>query len=188
MRSRPSILLPFAFAAALLLGAADALRAEEKTAGTPADAAQRFVGTWRVKGVTTDLRSGDTREIAGIIVLDQKGAGYTGSSELETKYPAEGGAMDAHVIGTAEGALEGETLTGKAKNQLVMGMVPGLEAEFAFAPRMVGPRLESNFKARFRQDGTLLVEIDNRGAQGEAYSPTRTVLYGTKIEESAAQR
>jgi hypothetical protein len=188
MRSRPSFLLSFALSASLFVAVAPSVRAEEGKKARPADSAQRFVGTWRVKGVTTDLRSGDAREIAGIIVLDQKGGGYTGSSELETKYPAEGGAMDAHVIGTAEGALEGETLQGKAKNQLVMGTVPGLDAEFAFAPRMVGPRLESDFKARFRQDGTLLVEIENRPAEGETYSPTRTVLYGTKVEESAAQR
>jgi hypothetical protein len=177
--------LPLLVLAALLgvLGPEPAGAADETGAKATGAEADPYVGTWRMKGTTKDLRSGDTREIAGIIVLQQKGGGYTGSSELETKYPAEGGAMDAHVIGTASGEKKGDALEGVAQNQLVMGAVPGVEAEFAFAPRVVGPRIESSFKARLRGDGTLLVEIENRPAPGEAYSPTRTSLFGTRVAE-----
>jgi hypothetical protein len=183
----PRLSTPLALALAAfvsLSSGSEAARAAEE-AETPGAAADPFVGTWRVKGTTKDLRSGDTREIAGIIVLSVKDGTYSGSSELETKYPAEGGAMDAHVIGTAEGKKKGDALEGSAKNQLVMGTVPGLEAEFAFAPRIVGPRLESKWTARFRDDGTLVVEIENRGAGGETYTPTHTTLYGTRVVEAA---
>jgi hypothetical protein len=180
----PAVLL-LVLSTVLPLGGAGSARAAEE-AETGASDPDPFPGTYRVKGLTTDVRSGDTRRIEGIVVLRTTGEGvYGASSELETKFPSEGGPMDTHVIGNGRGRRNGDVIEGTAETQLVMGTVPGIEAEFAFAPRVVGPRLESTWNARFRSDGTLLVEIENRGAAGETYSPTRTTLYGTRLAERA---
>jgi len=163
--------------------------AEAAEAEDAAGASDPFPGTYRVKGLTTDIRSGDTRRIAGIVVFGGIEDGYYSTkADLETKYPSEGGAVDAHVVGTGTGRPGGEgVVAGKAETQLVLGAVPGLDAEFAFAPRTVGPRIVSTWTAKFRQDGTLIVEFENTGAAGEAYSPTRTKLFGTKIVEPAGE-
>ncbi len=147
-----------------------------------------FPGSYRVRGLTTDIRSGDTRRIEGIIVLDQRREGfYAMKSDLETRYPSEGGPVDTHVIGTGTGRPSGDQVVGTAEIQLVLGTVPGLGAEFAFAPRVVGPRLLSTWTAGFRRDGTLVIDVENRGAPGEDYSPTRTRLYATRIPERAGK-
>lgn len=145
----------------------------------------RFPGSYRVSGQTTDIRSGDTRHIEGIVVLSESREGYyTAKSDLETQYPSEGGPVDAHVIGTGTGRPSGDAVVGTAETQLVLGAVPGLGAEFALAPRSVGPRLLSTWTAKFRRDGSLVVEVENRGEAGENYSPTRTKLKGTRIDPS----
>lgn len=146
-------------------------------------AADPFSGTYRVRGLTTDVTRGDTRRIEGIIVLTEKDGVYSTNVELETKYPSAGGPVDAQVIGTGAAERSGQVLSGTAETQLVMSTVPGVDTEFAWVPRTVGPRLVSTWKARFRQDGTLVVEIRNQPAEGEDYLPTTTTLYGTRIEE-----
>ncbi len=149
--------------------------------------AEGFVGTWEVKGITEDLRRGDSRRIEGKLVLNESAGVYSGKSELETQFPSEGGAMDAHVLGTATGKREGNLLRGDAETQLVMATVPGVNTDFAFVPRQVFARIESSWTARFRQDGTLIIELENRPAAGEDYAPTRTTLYGTRLPDTAAR-
>jgi hypothetical protein len=150
-----------------------------------AGAADPFSGSYRVKGLTTDETRGDSRRIEGIIVLTAQGETYSTKAEFETKYPSAGGPVDAQVIGTGVGERSGAELAGTAETQLVMSTVPGIDTGFAWVPRDVGPRLVSTWKAHFRRDGTLVVHIENEGAQGEEYFPTTTVLYGTRIEESS---
>jgi hypothetical protein len=139
-----------------------------------------------MRGLTTDLRHGDTRRIEGIVVLTEKEGVYSTSAELETKYPSAGGPVDAQVIGTGSGKRSGDSLSGTTQTQLVMSTVPGVDTGFAWVPRTVGPRLVSTWEARFRQDGTLVVDIRNEAAEGEIYPPTTTTLYGTRIEEPGA--
>jgi hypothetical protein len=145
-----------------------------------------FSGSFRVKGLTTDVLHGDTRRIEGIIVLEERDGSYSTTAELQTKYPSAGGPVDADVIGTGDGTRSGDSLEGTTQTQLVMSTVPGVDTGFAWVPRTVGPRLESTWTARFRPDGTLVVEIRNEPAQGVEYSPTTTTLYGTRIEEPGA--
>jgi len=142
-----------------------------------------FSGSYRVRGLTTDVARGDTRRIQGIVVLTEKGGVYSTSAELVTKYPSAGGPVAAQVIGCGSGERSGETLSGTTHTQLVMSTVPGVDTGFAWVPRTVGPRLVSTWTARFRRDGTLVVEIRNEPAEGVEYSPTTTTLYGTRIEE-----
>jgi hypothetical protein len=148
--------------------------------------ADPFSGSFRVRGLTTDVVRGDTRRIQGIVVLTERDGVYSTNSDLETKYPSAGGPVDAQVIGTGSGTRSGDELNGITQTQLVMSTVPGVDTGFAWVPRTVGPRLVSTWKAHFRHDGTLVVEIQNEPAEGVEYSPTTTTLYGTRIEDPEA--
>ena len=140
-----------------------------------------FVGTYDVVGVTTNVRSGDTRKIAGHVVLSKSGEEYRAASQLATDYPTAGGAVHADVVGTGEARLEGGMLKGTARTQLVLQKVPGVDTNFAFVPREVGPRIASTWTARLDKDRTLVVELSNRPAKGEQYSATTTKLRGTRV-------
>jgi hypothetical protein len=150
-------------------------------AATSAAADDPFSGTYAVKGMTTDVRSGDTRRIDGHIVLTLKGEVYRAASELTTDFPTPGGAVHADVIGTGEGKREGDTLKGTAHTQLVMQTAPGVDPNFAFIPRQVGPRIFSSWTARLEKDGSIVVELSNKPEKGEQYRPSTTKLRGTKV-------
>jgi hypothetical protein len=163
----------------------------ESTVATPAaevaaPSPDPFPGSYRAKGLTTDVIHGDTRRIQGIIVLTEAEGVYSTKADLETKYPSAGGPVDAQVIGIGTGQRSGDRLQGTTETQLVMSTVPGVDTGFAWVPRTVGPRLVSSWEARFRKDGTLVVDIRNEPAEGVEYSPTETILYGTRIEEPEA--
>lgn len=145
-------------------------------------AADPFSGTYDVKGTTTDLKSGDTRRIEGHVVLTRKGDQWDAASELATDFPTHGGTVHTDVIGNGEGRQKGDGLEGTAKTQLVIGTVPGVDTGFAFVPRQVGPRIVSKWKAHRDKDGTLVVELSNAPEKGETYSPTKTMLRGTRVE------
>lgn len=176
---RPSLRAPRTVSALVL-----ALFAISAAAGRAADPAapDPYSGTYDVLGTTVDTRSGDTRRIEGHIVLTRKNGHYAAAAELETDFPTHGGAMRTDVIGTGQGRPGGRGLAGTADTQLVIQTVPGIDTDFAFIPRQVGPRLVSTWTAQLEADGTLLVELTNQGAKGEAYSPTRTTLRGKRVQ------
>jgi hypothetical protein len=155
----------------------------EETAMAPEAAAEAdaFSGTYDVEGLTVDQRSGDTRRISGHVVLTREDDHWKAAAELETQYPTHGGPMRTDVIGTGEGRRESDGLAGTARTQLVIQTVPGVDTNFAFVPRRVGPRIVSTWTARLQKDGTLLVELVNEPAEGEHYSPTHTTLHGTRV-------
>lgn len=155
---------------------APARAADELPASDPS------IGTYDVEGTTTDLRTGDSREIKGHVVLSLKGDVYRAASELETNFPTLGGAVRADVIGSGEGRREGGVLKGTAHTQLVLETVPGVDTAFAYIPREVGPRIVSSWTARLGKDGGLLVELTNKPEKGEKYSPTVTKLRGTRVK------
>lgn len=150
-----------------------------------------FSGTYEVTGVTTEVRTGDSRKISGHVVLTQRGSVYRAASQLTTDYPTAAGAVHADVIGTGEGRLEAGTLKGTTHTQLVLQKVPGIDTHFAFVPREVGPRIVSTWTAHLDHDGALIVEISNRPEKGEHYAATTTKLRGMRVampgEESPAQ-
>ena len=90
--------------------------------------------------------------------------------------------MRTDVIGTGEGKPSASGLAGSADTQLVVQTVPGVDTNFAFIPRQVGPKLVSTWTAHLEPDGTLLVELTNHGAEGEVYSPTKTTLRGKRVQ------
>lgn len=175
---RPSLRAPrtiSALALALVAIAAPPARAADPAASDP------YSGTYDVLGTTVDTKSGDTRRIEGHIVLTKKNGHYAAAAELETNFPTQGGAMHTDVIGTGEGKPSGKGLAGSASTQLVIQTVPGVDTNFAFIPRQVGPRLVSTWIAHLDDDGSLLIELTNHGAKGEAYSPTKTTLRGKRV-------
>jgi hypothetical protein len=176
--SRPAAWL---LAGALLLPAVDLapLPASAEEHGAPAE--DPWSGTYEVSGLTVDERTGDTRVIGGYVVLTRKGDGYSAAAELETEFPTHGGAVRTDVIGRGDGTVKGNALGGTAHTQLVIQTVPGVDTQFAFIPRTVGPRLVSDWTARMERDGTLVVELRNRGEEGEEYSPTKTTLKGKRV-------
>lgn len=176
---RPSLRAPRTISAlvlALVAIAAAPARAAEPATPDP------YSGTYDVLGTTVDTRSGDTRRIEGHIVLTKKNGHYAAAAELATDFPTEGGAMRTDVIGTGEGKPSGKGLAGSASTQLVIQTVPGVDTDFAFIPRQVGPRLVSTWIAHLEADGTLLIELTNHGAKGEVYSPTKTTLRGKRVQ------
>lgn len=138
-------------------------------------------GTYQVQGLTVDQRSGDTRRIEGHVVLTRKGDSWAAAAELKTQFPSHGGAVAADVIGRGDGKLKGAALVGTAQTQLVIQTVPGVDTNFGFIPREVGPRLVSDWTARWERPGELTVEMTNRGEDGEDYSPTKTTLKGRRV-------
>lgn len=145
-------------------------------------------GTYDVTGLTVDQRSGDTRRIEGHVVLTRRGEVWKAAADLETEYPTHGGPVRSDVIGSGEGVLEEGRLVGTANTQLVVQTVPGVDTDFLYVPRVVGPLLVSDWTARLERDGTLLVELSNRGEEGEDYSPTKTTLKGRRVKMPAEQR
>ena len=88
----------------------------------------------------------------------------------------------AQVVGTGEGKINGRTLNGTAATQIILAQVPGVDAAFSFLPRAYGPRLESSSKTTLNDDGSVLIEIDNKPAAGEEYLATHTTLRGARIK------
>jgi hypothetical protein len=174
------IRLALALAFVFTLAPVPAVSAEEASGEDP------FSGTWDVQGMTTDVKSGDTRRIEGHVVLTRKGDRWAAASELVTKFPTMGGPVHTQVIGTGVGHRDGKGLAGEAHTQLVIQTVPGVDTDFAFIPRQVGPRLVSKWTARF-EGGVLFVELSNQPEAGEDYAPTKTVLRGKRVQMPASE-
>ena len=151
--------------------------------GSPGAAAAEVsvAGLYKVKGMTVEKKSRNQREITGTVTLTQEGDRYTASFNLKTDYPTPDGPAQAEVIGGGVGKIEGRELQGVAETQIVMATVPGIDTALAYVPRNVGPRLISTTTGQIAKDGTLTIEIENEGAEGQVYAATHTTLRGTRI-------
>ncbi len=167
--------------ALLLLGSISIATAALSASAADPAAADPFSGTYDVRGTTVDSRSGDTRVIEGHLVLSRKNGHYAAAAQLQTDFPTQGGALRTDVIGTGDGKPSGSGLAGSASTQLVIQTVPGVDTDFAFIPRQVGPRIVSTWIAHLEADGTLVVELTNHAAKGEVYAPTTTKLRGKRV-------
>jgi hypothetical protein len=155
-------------------------RAEESaTADVAAAAPATISGTWHVEGVTVEKASGKTRQISGTIILAEEAGKYRSTFDLSTTLPTEGGPTHADVIGEGEGSVDGRTLSGTARTQIVVAGAPNVDPGFAFVPRRVGTRIVSSTKGTLAEDGTISLEIESEPAPGETYAATRTTLKGS---------
>ena len=146
-------------------------------------------GMYDVSGVTRAVAAGpgEERRIAGTVILKQNGDSYTATFKLDTTFPGVDDPVHADVIGSGEGSIEGRTLRGTTKTQLVVSTVPGIDTEFAFIPRIVGARIASTAVTEIDPDGTVRIELENQPAEGEHdYRPTRTSLTGRRIADDSA--
>ncbi|MDJ0865479.1 MAG: hypothetical protein QNK03_05165 [Myxococcota bacterium] len=169
---------PFLPAAACLLLAACAGGAEPAPAPPP-----DISGSWQVRGTTTEVESGATRDIEGMIVVVQTGGAYRSSFHLATDFPTEEGPQLAEVIGTGRGDLRDRVFAGTAETQLILSMVPGEAGRFPWTPRVFGPRLRSQTTGTLQPDGSLVFDAETEGLEGEVYAPTRTRLVGVRMPE-----
>lgn len=144
---------------------------------------QPIEGRYEVSGETVTGATGDSRYISGTIVImrSEDGSGYTATFELDTICPGAEEALPCDVIGKGEGRIEGRVLSGEAETQLVMTTVPGVQPDFALVPRALSARVVSESWASVERDGSVSIEIANRGAPGESYASTRTTLRGTRV-------
>ena len=176
-------LLTFAAAALLCLSGCGS-EAPQNTQNEEVDPAA-FAGIYRVSGRTVEKQSGQGREIEGTIIFDVDDAGYTASFELTTLFPTEGGPVEAQIVGTGAGEVVGAELHGTAETQIILAQVPGVDANFAFLPRTYGPRIRSASVTRLNADGSLTIDIETEGAEGETgYRGTRTSVTGHRDENA----
>lgn len=141
-------------------------------------------GIYEVTGETVTPGTGDKRSISGKIIIAEDGEHYTATFHLTTTYPGAEEALPAEVIGKGEGVVDGRSLNGTANTQLVMATVPGVDPGFAFVRRMVSARIVSESKATIAADGGVQIQIENHGADGETYTPTRTTLSGFRVSST----
>ena len=149
--------------------------------GAPPAGEHSIAGLYEVSGLTTELESGDQREIAGTLIMSQQGDRYTSTFSLRTMFPTATGLLPAEMIGKGEGRVDGRMLTGTAETQIVMSTVPGVDASFAYVPRRVSQRVVSSSVTKITPDGRVSIEIRSEPAEGADYAPTQTVLNGALV-------
>jgi len=176
---RSPTILSFSLLTVLLFGACERGVEIADTPAEPVEAAP-IAGMYEVSGTTIETTTGKKREISGMVILAEDGAQYTATFDLSTVFEGESGVLPAEVIGKGSGTVEGRTLRGTAETQIVISSVPGIDPAFAFIPRATTTRLVSNSVASIAADGTLEITIENAGAGGKAYQPTRTTLRGAR--------
>ncbi len=143
-------------------------------------------GLYDVKGITRAVNGpGEGRRISGTVTLREDAGRYTATFKLDTTFPGAEEPVQADVIGSGEGTVDGRTLRGTTKTQLVISTVPGVDTEFAFIPRMVGARIVSTSVTVIEPDGTVVIELENRPEEGDEYVPTKTLLTGHRVADSA---
>lgn len=171
------------FGAALLAGCGPGpTESPSGEGGQAAESAINVSGLYEVKGTTTVLSTGDTREIAGKVILSQDGNRYSSTFSLSTVFPTPEGSRNTDVIGKGEGSVEGALLTGTAETQVIMASISGVDPEFPYLPRVIGARIASTTEGSVGDDGKITVEISSRQAGATTYMPTRTRLVGFRVD------
>ena len=169
----------------LLLGLALAACGQEADVASapPQTGPAQVAGMYQVKGTTSVIGTDQSREIWGKVILAQDGASYTATFDLETIYPGPDGEVPAEVVGDGEGTITGNTLDGTLRTQIVASRVPGLDSHFIMVPPAFGVRVVSNATGEVKPDGSIEFTMENRGAEGEDYIPTRTVVKGVRTQD-----
>ena len=127
-----------AIVAALALACGDSPDATPSVDAAPPDA-MPLTGTYQVSGTTVDKATGAERGVSGTIIVKAEGDTYTSTFSLNTTLHGAGEAQKAELIGQGEGSVEGRTLSGTAETQMIVALVPGVDAGFgmlrAWPPR-----------------------------------------------------
>jgi len=180
MSSRLLGRLALATSAALLLACGDA---EPSRRAPPVDAAPPppISGIYKVSGTTVETTTGSERGVSGTVILHAEGDSYTATFSLATTLHASGEAKKAELVGKGEGSITGRKLAGTAETQLIVALVPGVDAGFAMLPRRATARILNQSDATIDTDGGVQIEIESEPAPGQSYAPTRTTLRGRRV-------
>lgn len=145
-------------------------------------------GTYDVSGRTVDVATGAARSVSGtvIVVASEDGRTYDTSFQLTTTLRRDGDPQQAELVGTGEGTIDGGTLEGSAETQLIVALVPGVDADFGLMPRAATTRIANRSRAVVAPDGSVEIHIESEALPGEeeagAYGPTHTTLRGRRVD------
>jgi hypothetical protein len=177
MRLLSRLVICLGVTAALLAACGE--REAPPPAAAPAEATP-LAGAYEVAGTTVDKATGSERGLSGRMVVSTHGDAYSVTFELTTTLVGSGEPQRAQLIGNGDGTIDARTLTGTAQTQLIVALVPGVDAGFGMMPRGVTARLQS--VATIAPDGFVEIEIESDPAPGETqYAPTRTTLRGRRL-------
>ena len=140
-----------------------------------------------MEGITTEVASGLSRPLSGLLVVRQDGDRYTTNFDLSSEVPdpgrLSGEEMSMEIVGQGEGRIQGDTPQGSASTQVLRSMVPGVHVSFGMMPRSVGPRIASTTQGHIGPDRELTIDIETRPEGDADYAPTRTRLVGRRVGE-----
>jgi hypothetical protein len=149
---------------------------------------QPLSGLYEVSGRTVDKTTGSERGLSGTVIVAAEGDAYTTTFNLNTTIVTQGDPSRAELIGKGEGRIVGRTLEGNAETQLIMALVPGVDAGFGMLPRHVTARIVNRSTATIADDGSVRIEIESEAAPGTEYTPTHTTLRGRRVADTGADR
>jgi hypothetical protein len=113
------------------------------TAGAAEDVPD-IAGIYEIQGETVVEGQPDRFSITGKLVVRQNGSDCTSVVEAAMRrVGGESGPTSAALIGTAEMKIEGRKFTGTAELQSLVSQIAELDVAMPFAPRVVGPVLDS---------------------------------------------
>jgi hypothetical protein len=147
---------------------------------------QPLSGLYEVSGRTVDKATGSERNLSGTVIVAAEGESYTATFNLNTTVMTQGDPRRAELIGKGEGRVAGRTLEGSAETQMIVALVPGVDAGFGMLPRGATARIVNQSKATIGDDGTVRIEIESEGAPGTEYAPTHTMLRGRRVSDTGA--
>jgi hypothetical protein len=136
-------------------------------------------GVYRVNGVTVQANTGRLRDVSGTVTLQGHGNGYTATIDLSTLYPTSTGDIPAEIEGKAFGRLVGKHLVGSAETQMRPAAGVGLSG--AYGAPVEELVVVSSFLASIDEHGNLNIQLLNDPAPGQDFSPSITVLSGTRL-------
>jgi hypothetical protein len=181
MRLLSRLVVGVGAAAALLAACQEGEGSGPSAASAPAEA-KPLAGAYEVAGTTVDEATGSERGLSGRLIVTTRGDTYSVSFDLTTTLVGSGEPQRAQVIGTGDGTIEERTLTGTADTQLIVALVPGVDAGFGMMPRGITTRIRNRSVATIAPDGSVEIEIESDPAPGETdYAPTRTTLRGRRL-------
>lgn len=149
----------------------------EGATASPTGQASELSGVYEVQGYTVQAAERRQRLISGTVALRAEGDHFNASFELETSYPGDPGGRPARVTGTGQGYVLGEYLTGMARTDLMSEEGPEQTSGAAKSPLLI----ISTTRGTLTRDGRLRIRIQNEPGPGQDYSPSITVVEGTRV-------
>ena len=149
-----------------------------------------IAGIYELDGRTTVEGSVDQFHITGRLLIRQEGRKCTTSVEGRfQRVEGDQGPAGFAMIGTGDAELTGRKFKGVSMLQTLISEVPGMDVAMPFAPRKLGPKLETIADGEVLEDGTIVVEL--RSTQtGEGFvlpEGRKTILRAKRVAREATE-